>query len=258
MKAQDIAASVYENIFVPSLFEEWSYRALERARIHDGSSVLDVACGTGVVARVASTLIGSENVVGVDIDDGMLALAKQKAPAINWQLGSAENLPFPDDSFDHAINQFGLMFVGDKEMAIREMLRVVRPGGTIVIVVWANLSETPGYFRVERLLEEMLGPKGGRLLDLAYSLGSEETLLKLLLNVGITDATIEKVVGSAKYHSLELWLDAEFKDWIDKNSLDKSVYPLFFKKASILFRDLVKADNSVCFEKPAHIITIDV
>jgi ubiquinone/menaquinone biosynthesis C-methylase UbiE len=117
------AADVYEEFFVPALFREPAQHVARAADIRRGQSVLDAACGTGVLAREA---VGA---TGNDRNDGMLAAAKRLAPGINWQRGLAEALPFADRSFDRVFSQFALMFFDDRAAALREMRRIMKPGG---------------------------------------------------------------------------------------------------------------------------------
>ena len=108
------AADVYEEFFVPALFREPAQHVVRAADIRRGRSVLDLACGTGVLAREAVRATGNDgNVTGLDRNDGMLAVAKRLAPGINWQRGLAEALPFADRSFDRVFSQFALMFFDD-------------------------------------------------------------------------------------------------------------------------------------------------
>ena len=124
------AADVYEEFFVPALFREPAQHVARAADIRRGQSVLDAACGTGVLAREAVGATGNDGkVTGLDGNDGMLAVAKRLAPGINWQRGLAEALPFADRSFDRAFSQFALMFFDDRAAALREMRRVMKPGG---------------------------------------------------------------------------------------------------------------------------------
>src|SRR5690349_11174821 len=112
------AADVYEAFFVPALFQEWAPRVADAAAIQPGQRVLDVACGTGVLARSVAERAGpSGAVTGVDVNAGMLAVAQRTAAAIDWRQGRAESLTFPDDSFDAVVSQFGLMFFEDRQAA---------------------------------------------------------------------------------------------------------------------------------------------
>jgi ubiquinone/menaquinone biosynthesis C-methylase UbiE len=146
LQAQIDAANAYEEIMVPALFEEWTEPLLDATGIKPGQRLLDVACGTGVLARAASPLVGPNgSVVGLDPNPGMLAVAAQLAPAVDWQLGAVEALPFPGASFDAVVCQFGMMFFADRPAAIGEMLRVLKPGGALAFALWDTLENSPAY-----------------------------------------------------------------------------------------------------------------
>lgn len=119
------AAEVYEQFLVPALFAEWPPHVLAAAGVQAGDRVLEVACGTGILARAAENIVGpSGTVVGVDINEGMLAVARTKSSTIDWKAGAAEALPFEAASFDRVVSQFGLMFFQDPRKALAEMRRV--------------------------------------------------------------------------------------------------------------------------------------
>ena len=131
------AAEVYEAFFVPALFAQFAGPVADAAALGAGQAVLDVACGTGVLARELRRRTGAEGrVVGLDRNAGMLAVARRSAPGIDWREGMAERLPFADGSFDAVVSQFGLMFFEDRRAALAEMWRVVRPGGRLAVAVW--------------------------------------------------------------------------------------------------------------------------
>ncbi|MDQ3632948.1 MAG: class I SAM-dependent methyltransferase [Acidobacteriota bacterium] len=131
------AAEIYEEFFIPALFQEWATKVADEAKISAGQNVLDVACGTGVLTREVSTKVGLEgSVVGLDINEGMLAVAEKQSPDIKWKKGAAESIHFEDESFDAVVSQFGLMFFTDKHLAIKEMFRVLKSGGRLAIAVW--------------------------------------------------------------------------------------------------------------------------
>jgi ubiquinone/menaquinone biosynthesis C-methylase UbiE len=111
------AAEVYEEFFLPALIQQWASRVAGAAGIQTGERALDVACGTGVLARTVAERVGPNGaVVGVDINEGMLAVARKKAPEIEWKQGRAETLPLDSDSFDAVVSQFGLMFFEDRPL----------------------------------------------------------------------------------------------------------------------------------------------
>src|SRR5512134_2443995 len=153
-QAQIDAATAYEALFVPALFGQWTPRVADAAQIERGQRVLDVACGTGVLAREAVARTGSTGqVAGLDPVPGMLVVAKQLAPSVEWREGVAELLPFADRAFDAVVSQFGLMFFTDRHRALREMLRVLTPGGRLAVAVWDSLASNPAYAAEVALLE---------------------------------------------------------------------------------------------------------
>ena len=109
LQTQIEAAKAYEALFVPALFGQWATTVLDAAQIQTGQRVLDVACGTGVVARAAIARVGAAgHVAGIDPNPGMVALANQLESRVDWRTGVAETLPFPNNSFDAVVSQFGL------------------------------------------------------------------------------------------------------------------------------------------------------
>ena len=130
MQSQIEAARAYEALFVPALVGQFAPKVADGARVVKGERVLDVACGTGILAREMLKRVGiSGRVVGIDAVPGMIEVAQQIAPAVEWRQGKAESLPFSDGSFDAVVCQFGLMFFTDRAQAIGEMLRVLSSGG---------------------------------------------------------------------------------------------------------------------------------
>jgi len=112
----------YESLFVPALFEQWTKHLVEAAGIREGSHVLDIACGTGILARRALLRAGPDGrVIGVDPAPGMLAAAKEIEPGIDWILCGAESLELDNETFDSVISQFGMMFFQDRQKSAEEM-----------------------------------------------------------------------------------------------------------------------------------------
>ena len=140
-------AESYERFFVPAMFRPWAEILLRHAAPQPGERMLDVACGTGIVARLAASLVGaSGQVVGLDMNPGMLEVARsvpQSGATVKWQEGNAMALPFPDAAFDGVLCQHGLQFFPDRAGAVREMRRVLAPGGRAVAVVLQALERHP-------------------------------------------------------------------------------------------------------------------
>ena len=141
------AAELYQRYAVPAITSLWAADLIDRAAPRPGERVLDVACGTGVVARLAAERMGSGRVVGLDINAGMLAVARGlnpgAGPSIEWYEGSALTMPFPDASFDLCTCQLGLQFFPDRPAAMHEMLRVLQPGGRVALSVFSAIERTP-------------------------------------------------------------------------------------------------------------------
>ncbi len=136
-------AERYEEFLVPVIFHPWARDLLRRADVKPGNRLLDLACGTGIVARVAAEQ--GVSVTGGDINPGMLAVAADRARDLRvaFQLADAQALPFEDESFDALICQQGLQFFPDKPVAISECFRVLRPGGRAVFCTARGLDENP-------------------------------------------------------------------------------------------------------------------
>ena len=158
-------AEIYDAQFVPALFQPWARRVVEIAGIRPGQRVLDVACGTGVLACAAAARVGATgSVTGLDANAEMVAVARRKRPDLAWRVGHAEALPFPDASFDAVVSQFGLMFFQDRRAALREMMRVLRPGGRLVVAVCDGLAHSPGYAVLAELLQRLFGETDGQVV----------------------------------------------------------------------------------------------
>src|SRR5688572_6939023 len=219
------AAEVYEEFFLPALFQQWASRVADAAGIQSGQRVLDVACGTGVLARAVADRVGSAGaVVGVDVNEGMLAVARQKAPTIEWKRGRAEELPWDSNSFDAVVSQFGLMFFEDRRAALQEMMRVLRPGGRLAVAVWDSLDHTPGYAAMSDLLRQLFGEEVARALHAPFALGERQLLRSLFAEAGISDAEITTQMGTARFPSIEAWIYTEIKGWTLADVLDDTQF----------------------------------
>lgn len=250
------AAEIYEEFFVPALFEPWPPHVLRAADVQPGQRVLDVACGTGVLARAAADRVGPDgSVVGVDINDGMLAVARQKAPDITWEVAPAEALPFASNTFERVVSQFGLMFFADPAQAIAEMVRVLRPGGTLAIAVWDRLERTPGYAAVAAILNELFGAEAAQSIEMPYSLGDTERITALFAAAGQPDITIQTITDQARFASIDAWIYTDIKGWTLADIIDDAGYEQLRQHAPQRLAQFIRPDGSVAFDAPAHIIT---
>ena len=173
-------AANYERYFVPAIGAPLANDLIELAELRPGERVLDVACGTGVVTRLAAERVGGGAVAGLDVNPGMLQVARQASgdKAIEWHEASAEALPLGDGTFDVVLCQMGLQFVPDRLGAVREMRRVLVPGGRVVLNV---PGPTPPPIAVlEQALRRHIGPEAGGFVATVFSLHDSEEVGELL------------------------------------------------------------------------------
>ena len=209
------AARAYEELFVPALFRQWAPMVADAARIESGDRVLDIACGTGVLAREAARRTGpSGRVAGLDPNAGMLAVARGLAPGIDWRDGTAEALPFPDHSFDVVVCQFGLMFFSDRDKAVREMLRVMVPGGRCAVAVWDAVENAPAFATLVGLLDDIAGrPPVTRFARRLRSVTSN-ALAALFKGAGANSVNITTCDGAARFPNMREFVEAELRGWL--------------------------------------------
>jgi ubiquinone/menaquinone biosynthesis C-methylase UbiE len=139
--------AAYDRYLGPILFQPYAEDLMARLAVNPGSSVLELACGTGILTRkLRDRLPSSVKLVATDLNEPMLRNAAGKFKedeAVEWQQADACALPFGDHFFDAVVCQFGIMFVPDKELSAREAKRVLKPGGVFLFNVWDALSENP-------------------------------------------------------------------------------------------------------------------
>jgi len=205
----------YESLFVPSLFDVWTKHLVEGAGVREGSHVLDVACGTGVLARNAMARTGENGrVVGADPAPGMLAVAKEIEPAIDWILCSAEALHVDDESFDCVVSQFGMMFFEDRRKSADEMFRALKPGGSLAIAVWRSVEHNPAYADIISVLEEQVGTAAADALRLPFSLGDAEEVTAVLERSGFDAITAAAKTEPARFPNSRQMVEAELRGWL--------------------------------------------
>jgi ubiquinone/menaquinone biosynthesis C-methylase UbiE len=190
----DNAAENYERYFVPAIGAPIARDLVERAALRAGERVLDVACGTGIVARLATEEVGvTGTVAGLDVNPGMLAVARSVTPedvTIDWHEASAEAMPLPDGVFDVVLCQMGLQFVPDKAAALAEMRRVLAPGGRLVLN--APGPTPPPLAAMAEALATHVDPEVAGFVHAVFSLHDPEELRELLDTAGFDDVIVER------------------------------------------------------------------
>ncbi len=250
-------ADVYDEQFVPALFSHWGPVLCDAAGVAAGQRVLDVACGTGALTvAVADRVLPGGAAVGLDANPQMLAVARRKPAAIEWSEGRAESLPFNDASFDAVVSQFGLMFFDDQIAALREMWRVLRPGGRLAVAVCDAIEHSPGYASLAALLDRLFGKRIGDAFRAPFVLGDADVLRALCAGAGITDVSIVRRQGTVRFASIDTLVSTERAcAWTLGGALDDRQFEQLRREAQSTFAPFVDAGGMVAFEMPALMIT---
>ena len=248
------AAKIYAETYVPALFQEWCPLVLAAANVASGDQVIDVACGTGALAIAVSEFVGpTGTTVGVDINDGMLNIARSRLSPVEWLNAPAEALPFNDGQFNCVVSQFGLMYFENQASAIQEMMRVLRQDGSLAVVVWDKLDNNPGLAAEERLWQQIFGQK---IDETPYGLGDKETLENLFRSAGVNDSQITTHEGTARFDSIESWIYTGAKGWTEDDALSDEQLNLLLKTAEEKLTSYRTARGTVAFSTSAHIVSV--
>ena len=251
-------AAAYEERLVPALFAPWAEAVTSAAQVFEGQRVLDVACGSGVLTRRIADAVGpGGSVVGLDRNPGMLAVAARLAPAITWQQGEAEALPFEDGAFDRVVSQFGLMLFSDRAAALREMRRVLRPDGRLALAVFDGLEKNAAYAALVSAYERQVGQDIADVLSFPFSLGDRETLLSLFSAAGMASAQATREAKSARFDSVEDMVLADVEGWFPLAGLklDDGTIEAVVGDASDALAEFVTPAGAVDFPVHVHIVT---
>lgn len=185
------AAQNYEDHFVPAIGTPFALRLLATAQLAPGERVLDVACGTGLAARLAAEAVGPQGTVaGLDPTPGMLELARSVSPAgIDWYEAPAESMPLPDASFDVVLCSMGLQFFEDKVQGLREMRRVLAPGGRAVV---STPGPTPPLFEaIDAALTDHVGSEASCFVHAVFSVHDPSEARELFTAAGFDEVEVE-------------------------------------------------------------------
>jgi ubiquinone/menaquinone biosynthesis C-methylase UbiE len=197
----------YERYLVPDIFVSWAEDLVERAALRPGERVLDIACGTGIVARIAARKLGgSGSVLGLDLSAPMLEAARAAAAAegiaVDWREGSAVKLPLADATFDVVFCQQGLQFFPDRVGALREMYRVLTLGGRLVLSVWGPIERSPGFAVLAEALTRYVSPEaGGLMITGPFSLSDPEELREIIAKASFEDIAVCSVAKTLRFPS---------------------------------------------------------
>jgi ubiquinone/menaquinone biosynthesis C-methylase UbiE len=186
------AAENYERYFVPAIGRPVAAELVEVADLRPGERVLDVACGTGIVARLAAERVGPRGAIdGLDPHPGMLAVAREAAPtdpSITWVQGPAEAIPLPDEGYDVVLCGMGLQFFSDRVAGLREMRRVLVPDGRLL----ANVPgpAPPPMEAMAAALARHISPESASFVRAVFSLHDADDLRSLATDAGFDDVQV--------------------------------------------------------------------
>ncbi len=185
-------AENYERYFVPAIARPVSAGLLATVDLHPGERVLDVACGTGVIARLAAERVGpTGTVTAIDLAPDMIDVARATptpaGAAIEWHVGDATSLPFDDDAYDAVLCQMGLMFMADRAAAVAEMRRVLAPGGRVVVSTPGAIQ--PPFVVLEQAIVEHISADLGGFVRAVFSMHDPDAVATLLREAGLRDVT---------------------------------------------------------------------
>lgn len=257
IQSQIEAARAYEALFVPALLGQFAPRVANAAGVVEGERVLDVACGTGVLAREALKRVGAKgSVTGLDAVPGMIAVAQQIEPGVEWRQCKAESLPFSDESFDVVVSQFGLMFM-DHVQAIKEMLRVLTSRGRLAVAVWNTLENIPAYATAAELFERIGGQRANYALRAPFALGDADELRKLFSDTGTYSIDVTTHSGTALFPSIRVMVEADLRGWLPVMGVNLSEEQItqILSEAEAALASYTTSDGQVQFDVSAHIVT---
>lgn len=220
-------AETYEERFVPALFQQWVEPVLQAAEPGPGDRLLDVACGTGVVARAAAArVIPDGSVTGLDLNPAMLAVARRVSPQIDWRQGDVAALPFADDAFDVVTCQAAVFFFPDPTAALGEMARVTRRGGRVVVQSFSSLHAQPAYGPWVGMVSRHAGPDAVELLGTYWSHGEPEIMRDRCADANLQVAAVTEHIRPAYFPNIETMVLTEvnatpLRDRLDQADLDQ-------------------------------------
>lgn len=211
----------YEQQLVGPLFAPWVKPLFGDVDLGPGDRVLDIACGTGIVARMAKDRLGaSGRVVGIDLNPQMLAVARRVAPTIDWREGDATALPLRDEEkFDVVLCQQGFQFFLDPAAAAREAHRALVKGGRIGVSTWRPDEEFPVLSQLRHIAERHLGP----IADRRHSMGEAGPLEDVLREIGFHDVRSKRLSRTIRFDQGSVFVRLNAMALVSMSAADSSL-----------------------------------
>jgi ubiquinone/menaquinone biosynthesis C-methylase UbiE len=205
------AAEAYEAFMVSAVFRTWAEFIVGLAALEPGDRVLDVACGTGIGARIAAERVAPDGkVTGLDIDPGMIEVARDLAAdagvANDWHVASALEMPFADDRFDLCLCLQGLQFFPDRAAGLSECRRVLRPDGRLFASLWRPIEDNAGHLALARALEHQNVDSAP--VRRPFSFADAREIRQTAKEAGFGTVEVRTEERLAKFHSIEGFIDS--------------------------------------------------
>lgn len=248
-------AEIYESKFVPALFADWAPHVIDMGDVSKGQSVLDVACGTGIVARTAVERVGpGGRVVGVDLNEAMLTVAARVCPGVDLRQADVTDLPFGDRTFDAVLCQMALMFFPDPTGALREMGRVATPGGTVVVMVPSSLDAQPAYHLLVELAARHAGPEAVAMLSAYWACGNLDELLGAVGAAGLEVLSTRTRMGTARFASIDEFVAVEVESTPVRGRLTDDQYDTLRREAKDVLKEFTTPDGRADIPIEGHLV----
>ncbi len=253
----DDFVTMHEEILVPAIYAQWAHRVAEISEIDLGHHVLDVACGTGSLTKAAQLEAGLKGkVVGLEASEKMLAVAQKKSRGIEWRQADPESLPFENDEFDRVICQFSMMFIPNRVAAIKEMIRVCKPDGLVVIAIWAHLDHSKAYSSLIKLVHKYAGARAAIKISAPWSLGVPGVMDRMLLATNINEYICHERLGVTRFPSLKIFVDTHLKLAGELDELDEDNYGQLLNAADVDLKPFVVKGGQLVAQLDANIYTV--
>ncbi|MGD9531648.1 class I SAM-dependent methyltransferase [Pseudonocardia sp.] len=250
------SARSYEDYLVPAFFGPFAQRLVDRVAPQRGERVLDVACGTGAVARHAAAR--GALTTGIDRNPDMLDVARSVCGDVTWQVADAAAPAGPDDEhYDVVLCQQGLQFLPDHAAAIAAWRAVLRPGGRIGVSVWRSIAHQPGYLALAEALDRAVGTDIGDIMRAPFAGPGRDDLRSLLENARLHPVSVVIDVGVVRFPSAETFLHRQ----VAASPLSEPVAALPTERVAALATEVTSAmapftdDEGVVFPIEAVVAT---
>lgn len=257
----DAGPGAYERYMVPAHCERRAQDLLDRVGVGPRERVLDVACGTGIVSRLAARRVGDlGRVVGVEFNPAMLEVARQVSAyydPIEYLEGDASALPVADRTFDVVVCQHAIMFFPDREASVREMHRSLRPGGRVAVSVFRSAKFNPAFRHLIGALEKHASPDAAAFMRSPFIMESVAQMRSLFESAGFVDIEVMIRVETLRYPSVAHLVRYETLNMADPALHAPETQRALIQEMSALVADHVD-DRGVILPAEDYVVTASV